>query len=172
MQIRISLSKRFLMVAGTVLLLGSGSAFLYLKLGHANPLPANIKPKVSYKVVFPADTSQIDASTYNYQEDKQILSFAVHTGQNSVIFTEQPAPQNLGSDTQAYYPALGVHPYAQFKTGLGQVALAKFWQSGNLKPAGQSAIMAARGTLLIAHADNELTNQQWKNLFDSMKISP
>jgi hypothetical protein len=64
-----------------------------------------------------------------------------------------------------------IHPYAQFKSNLGQVALTKFWQSGNLKPEGQSAVLASNGTFLIAHSERNLTNTQWKGLFESLKIT-
>jgi hypothetical protein len=66
---------------------------------------------------------------------------------------------------------LGIHPYAQFKSNLGQVALTKFWQSGNLKPVGQSAVLAGSGTFLIAHSEKNLANNQWKELFNSIKIT-
>jgi hypothetical protein len=143
----------------------------YSKQYNKNPLPENIRGVVSYKVVYPSNTKQIDSKSFNYQTDKKTLSFKVNTGASNVVFTEQQAPNALGSDTQAYYPALGIHPYAQFKTKLGQVALTKFWQSGNLKPVGQSAVLASNGTFLIAHTEKNLTNDQWKNLFQSLKIT-
>lgn len=95
------------------------------------------------------------------------MSFA---GTNLVV-SQQPAPESLGLNDQPYYPAIGIHPYAQFKTSLGTVALTKFWQSATLTPTGQSAILASQGTMLVAHSENSLTNQQWKSLFDSLKIT-
>jgi hypothetical protein len=58
---------------------------------------------------------------------------------------------------------LGIHPYAQFKTKLGQVALTNSGNPEILKPVGQSAVLASGGTFLIAHSEKNLTNNQWKN---------
>jgi hypothetical protein len=138
--------------------------------GPNNPLPSEIKDQVSYKVIYPG-TGKINKASYKYQSVDNTLVFNVNDGDNQVVFTQQPAPSNLGSDGQVYYPALGLHPYAQFKSSLGQVALAKFWQSGTLKPIGQSAVLASKGTLLIAHSEKDMSNSQWKAMFDSLKIT-
>lgn len=137
---------------------------------HQNPLPSDIKRQVSYGVVYPGKTSEIDAGSYAYRSDASSLTFKVNKFDTKIVFTEQPAPASLGGN-QPYYPALGVHPYAQFNTKLGPVALVKFWQSGSLKPIGQTGFLSANGTLLIAHSDKQLANDQWKQLFDSLKIS-
>jgi hypothetical protein len=40
-----------------------------------------------------------------------------------------------------------------------------------LKPVGQSAVLASNNTFLIAHSEKNLTNAQWKDLFESLKTS-
>jgi uncharacterized protein YxeA len=170
MHLNIRIPKKALVLLLVLIVAVLGGVY-YSKQNNKNPLPDNIRGMISYKVVYPSNTQQIDSKSFNYQTDKKTLSFKVNTGKGNVVFAEQQVPEALGSDTQAYYPALGIHPYAQFKTKLGQVALTKFWQSGNLKPVGQSAVLASNGTLLIAHAEKDLTNSQWKNLFQSLKIT-
>jgi uncharacterized protein YxeA len=170
MHLNIRIPKKVLVLLLVLIVAVLGGVY-YSRQTDKNPLPDNIRGVVSYKVIYPSSTKQIDAKSFNYQTDKKTLSFKVNTKTGNVVFTEQAAPDALGSDTQAYYPALGIHPYAQFKISLGQVALTKFWQSGNLKPAGQSAVLASGGTFLIAHSEKNLTNNQWKELFKSAKIT-
>lgn len=160
------------LVVGAVVLSGAIGFGIYLIKGKRNPLPASIKARVNFQVAYPAvHQAPIDASTYQYQSDQHVLSFKANFAGANLVFSEQPAPKNLGSDTEAYYPALGIHPYAQFKTSLGLVALTKFWESGTLLPTGQSAILASHDTMILAHSDHDLTNQQWKSLFESLKIT-
>jgi len=154
-----------------VIFVTAGAVVFYELNSNKNPLPQSIKDQLSYKVIYPSDANKIDISSYNYQKDKKILSFNVKRSNNNIVFTEQPTPENLGSAQETYYPALGIHPYAQFKVSLGNVALTKFWQSKTLKPEGQSGVLASGGTFLVAHSDKNLTNAEWKDLFESLKIT-
>jgi uncharacterized protein YxeA len=171
LRINLNISKKVVIVALVILIVATVGSILYLKQSNKNPLPPSIKSHVGYKIIYPSKTGQIDSNSYSYLTDKKTLTFSVNKDGKKIVFTEQPAPEALGSDTQAYYPALGIHPYAQFKTSLGQVALTKFWQSGTLKPIGQSAILASNGTFVIAHSEKNLTNAEWKDLFESLKIT-
>lgn len=169
--INLRITKRTLAGFLLVVILCLAGAFFFTK-NLDDPLPASIKKQASFKIVYPSKSvATISRSSYNYQQQQQVLAFStVYQGAN-VAFSEQPAPSSLGTGSQVYYPALGIHPYAQFKTNLGPVALTKFWQSGNLQPEGQAAVLVSGGTLTIAHTDKSLTNQQWKDLFDNLKIA-
>lgn len=173
MQVRLNfqLSKTFFVLAGSIIIFGLTS-FLYLKQRDASPLPSRLQDKVSFKVAYPRhEKTSFNQDSFKYEDKQAALSFSTSYEGANIAFTEQPVPPALGSSTEAYYPALGIHPYAQFKTDLGTVALTKFWQSGSLKPFGQTAIMAVEDTLITARSDKELTNQQWKELFESLKIT-
>jgi len=171
LSINLKLSKKAAATIVAVLVLIAAGIIFYLEQANRDPLPPNLKKQVTYKIAYPSKISQIDTGSYQYQADKQVLNFNVATDDSTVVFTEQPAPSALGSDTQAYYPALGIHPYAQFQTKLGLVVLTRFWQAGNFKPVGQSAILATHGTFLIAHSEKNLTNAEWKDLFESLKLA-
>jgi uncharacterized protein YxeA len=174
MQLKINLhvQKKILAVIIVLLLCAAGCVYFYLKQNSKSPLPDDLKTHVSFKVIYPSShKAQIDKNSFVYQAKQKVLTFNVHFESSKVEYSEQEAPAALGSDTQAYYPALGIHPYAQFKSNLGQIALTKFWQSGNLKPVGQSAVLAGEGTFLIAHSEKNLTNNQWKELFKTVKVT-
>lgn len=149
-----------------------GGLLFFIKQSLANPLPDNIKQSISYKAVYPSSkTATIKDNSYQYQSKDKVLSYKAQAFGTDIVFTQQPLPDNISTGEQVYYPALGIHPYAQFKSKLGTVALTKFWQSSNLEPKGQSAVMAAENVLLIAHPDKALSNDQWKQLFDSLKMT-
>jgi hypothetical protein len=171
LNLSLNVTRKVAVISVAAAVVAAAGAIVLVKLDSKSPVPTSIARQLSYKTIYPAKVSQIDPASYNYQADQKTLSFTVAADNTKVAFTEQAAPDSLGTDGQAYYPALGLHPYAQFKTKLGPVALAKFWQSGSLKPVGESAILASGGTFLIAHSEKSLTNAEWKNLFDSLKIS-
>jgi hypothetical protein len=153
-----------------ILIITGGIFFI----GHStkSPLPKDINDQVNFKVIYPSShAAQIQPSSYNYHQQQKVLNFKVNYAGSPIVFSQQPAPRNIGLDTQSYLPALGIHPYAQFDTALGQVALTKFYQSGNLKLFSQSAVLVSQDTLLIATSSKSLTNEQWKSLFDSLKIT-
>ena len=158
-----------LILPATIIALAAG---VYLFKPNASPIPPAVKSQFSFKAIYPtAKAGKLDASGYTYSQADKTLSFNIVPSGNKIVFTEQSAPNSVSSGSQVYYPALGLHPYAQFQSKLGPVALAKFYVSGNLTPKGQSALLVAQGTLVIAHPDKNLTNARWKDLFDNLKIS-
>jgi hypothetical protein len=139
---------------------------------NKDPLPTDIKAQVSFKVIYPSSKSgQLGAGGYQYQAGQKALTFSLNKSGTHIIFSEQSAPNSVGTGSQVYYQALGLHPYAQFVSKLGPVALAKFYNPGTLSFLGQTGVLAAGGTLVTAHPDKDLTNAQWKDLFDSLKIT-
>jgi hypothetical protein len=163
MQLKLNLHipKKVLAIALIVLIFTAGGVFFYLKQNNKNPLPDDLKNHINFKVIYPSShKAQIDKNSFVYQAKQKVLTFNVQFEGSNVSYSEQEAPAALGSETQAYYPALGIHPYAQFKSNLG-----------NLKPVGQSAVLAGSGTFLIAHSEKNLANNQWKELFNSIKIT-
>lgn len=170
LNINIRITKQVLVIV-TVILLAAAGSLLYLKSANSNPLPKTIKDRVNFKIIYPRNqVAPIKQNSYRYQQN--VLSFQVRFAGADIAFSEQRAPESLGSGDQIYYPTLGIHPYAQFKTDQGPVALTKFWESGSLQPVGQAGVLAAKGTLLTAHSDKILTNQQWKDLFENLKVTP
>lgn len=164
--------KRLLLSLLLITLIVALAATFYIKGRAADPLPADISKQLSFRSIYPtSQAGKITGPGYTYLASQKTLSFTVSTAGTSVVFTEQPAPSSVGSGSQVYYQALGLHPYAQFVSKLGPVALVKFYHTGTLTPAGQSGILAADGTLLTAHSEKNLTNEQWKDLFNSLKIS-
>ena len=153
-------------------LLFLAGTLIYITNLTANPVPQSIRSQVSFKFIIPISALvKIDSSSYSYDSDNKILSFIGTYQNNNIVFNEQTAPDTLGTDSQPYYQALGIHAYAQFKVALGTVVLTRFWQAGTLIPNGQSGLLLAKGTLLSIHTDKTLSNEQWKTLFNTTKIA-
>ena len=171
LRINLDISKKILLTFIAVLFFLTAGLILAFQLLPHNPLPDNINKQVRYKVIYPSQTGQIDPNSYKYQTEQKTLSYKINRNGGEIVFTEQPAPEALGTGSQPYYPAISIHPYAQFNTNLGPVALTKFYQPGSFKQVGQAAVLASGGTLLIANSQKNLTNEQWKELFDSLKIT-
>jgi hypothetical protein len=171
MDIRISVKKRYLILMLLLAFVGGGGFYTYANKTNANPLPDNLKNQISFKIIYPENTGHIDESSFLYKTESKVLSFSVKKEDKKIVFTEQTAPENVGDGNQVSFQAIGLHPYANFQSKLGPVALAKFWESKNLDPYGQSAFLVSNGTLLNAHSDKDLTNAEWKDLINSLKVS-
>lgn len=166
---RLKIKKPFAVISAALFLIVV--SVILISVLNQSPLPADIKNQISYKAVYPSSSTGKLMSDYQYKSDENTLNFTVSNSNTNIVFAEQPAPESLGSGNQIYYQALGVHPYAQFNSKLGPVALVNFYQTGSLKPVGQTAILVADGTMVVAHSANNLTNEKWKQIINSLKIS-
>lgn len=133
-----------------------------------SPVPANIRQQVGFSILYPAN-STIDPTSWKYLPSQSDLSFTARKDGFSVIFTEQEVPLAFQNDTAAYDRFIGsLHPIANFQTNLGNVSLIDFVTATDFQPAGQAGILNTKGTLLLAHPDRELSEDQWRDLFRSI----
>jgi flagellar basal body-associated protein FliL len=162
---------KWTVIFGAVVFLVVAAVLIVFLLGRdKNPIPPSVKSQLSFRPAYPSSSTS-NSTNFKYQADQKALIYNYNFNGTNIVFTEQSAPSTVGSGSQVYYQALGLHPYAQFVSKLGPVALVKFYNPGTLTPAGESGIMATSGTLVIAHADKDLTNEQWQALFNSLKIA-
>lgn len=175
MHMRVTLSGnllKILTIGISVIVISAAGVLIYELLQPKNPVPTKIKKQISYKVIYPPSSTIVNPNSgYEYKTEDKTLTFSSKSSGATIVLVQQPAPDTLSANGQVYYPALGIHPYAQFQSKLGPVALTKFWKSSSLEPAGQSGVLATNGTLLIARSDKDLTNAQWKDFFDTLKIT-
>lgn len=134
-----------------------------------SPVPAHIKQQVGFSILYPAG-SPIDPTSWRYLPSQSTISFTAHKDGFSVIFTEQEVPLAFQDDTAAYDRFIGsLHPFANFQTNLGNVSLIDFVTATDFQPAGQAGILNAKGTLLLVHPDRELSEDEWRDLFRSIR---
>ncbi len=145
-----------------------------LAASSGSPIPKTVSQQANFKTVYPSDDKIVQGgkSGYQFQSEQKAIVFKVNYQGAMMSVTEQTAPPNLASDTGVYFSALGLHPVAQFDSKLGPVAILNFYKNKTLEPAGQSGLLVANKTMVIANpidAKTRLSNEQWKNFFDSLK---
>lgn len=164
-------AKRKVIFALILLALGLAGWWLIQNRGGST-IPGEIKSQLSFRSVYaPADWQP---QTFNYVDQQKTLSFKFKFEGSDMVATEQPAPDSLVSGSQVYFQGLGIRPTAQFATRAGQVAIANFYQTGTLEASGQAGILLADKTMVIIQPTDpqkKMTNDQWKRLFDGLKLS-
>lgn len=139
-------------------------------LGSPNFLPTTIAKQVSYGVYYPKDSGQlaVDSKSIVYNPKAAVLSFTAKLADNKLLnINQQATPQSFVDIPQAYDKLISsLQPYASFESLNGRVSLThpKELQGS------QSAVLNAKGTLLFARSNAELTENQWKQVFNSLQI--
>ncbi|HXH27155.1 MAG TPA: hypothetical protein VNG90_04620 [Candidatus Acidoferrum sp.] len=143
-------------------------AFGLLLLHPGSRIPKGIKQQVSFTILYPIDRA-ISLDNWKYLSSQHGLSFIAHDDNFSVTFTEQAVPLAFQNDMAAYNRFIGgLRPSANFKTSLGTVSLVTFVTAHDFQVAGQAGILNADGTLLLAHPDRTLSDDEWRSVFDAL----
>ncbi len=151
-----------LLIGGTIF------GFIWRQNHTPSPVPATVKSQLNFPVIYPKGY-QIDKNSWNYINTEQTLSFSIPNNGNKLVFTEQKVPLSYADDAAAYDRFVGsLKPYINFKVPLGSVSLVAFVTAGDFRPQGRTGILKTKDTLLTAHPDNMMTDQQWLELFKSL----
>lgn len=174
-QIKISQPNWKKVTAVIVLALVFACGFWFWQNRDTSNIPGSIKSQLPFKAVY-APAGTVAQDSYTFEAERKALIFSLKFDDTDIIITQQPAPDNLAIGSQVYFQALGLRPTAQFATKVGAVAVANFYKTGTLEPAGQTAVLLAddNKTLVLAkpkEPNQKLSNDQWKKLFESLKLS-
>jgi hypothetical protein len=135
-----------------------------------SPVPTAIKQQVDFKVLYPGGYD-IVADSWKYTRSQGSLTFIVRKDDYTTTFTEQKVPLVFQDDAAAYNRFIGsLRPAANFKTRLGMVSLTNFVTTTDFQQAGQGGLLNTNGTLLVAHPSHNLSDEDWRKLFDSLTI--
>ena len=169
-QIWLTAHKRFLIISLVTLIAILVVILRPVLFPATSPVPANIKSQLSFPVLYPKNDT-VNSSSWKYLSDEKDLTFTVKHGDFTVVFTEQEVPLAYQNDQAAYDRFIGtLRPSATFNTPLGSVSLASFVTAGDFQYEGKSAILKSHNTLLIAHPSRALSDDEWRSLFDSLKV--
>jgi hypothetical protein len=143
---------------------------------QSTPVPRAVAKQANFKIVYPSDLKMVNDGKqgFSYQTGQKTLIFKANYQGTNLNVTEQMTPDSLANGSGVYFQSLGLHPVAQFNTDLGPVAVVNFYKTGTLEATGQSAILVADKTMVIANtadSNGKLTNDQWKNFFEGLKQS-
>lgn len=142
-------------------------SFAVYRLTHPTPLvPASILKQVEFVPMVPDARSgwQLQTGSLQYDATQKVLFFNVTNGTDKLIFSEQATPDQF-SDIQGYQDAFlaKLNQYKDFDTAAGTVYLTHPTELSG----GQSAVLNEQGTLLFARPSHNLTDNEWRNLFDN-----
>lgn len=134
-------------------------------------IPPAIKKHVAFQTYVPDTTSQqwnIPADSISYDSSQGVLSITALSSSNKLYITEQNTPDPF-NDIPQYYPTLlgKLNEYSEIQTSIGMVALTR---PAELK-GGQSAVSNTHGTLMFVRPQNDLSDSEWKNFFNSLDVN-
>ncbi|SRR6266540_4081408 len=130
----------------------------------ASPLPAAISKQVRFAIYFPGKPWIVAPDEASYQNG--VLRFGSQQAGKQLVFTEQTTPP-VFSEVPQYFPALlaKMNQYASFGSASGTVYLTK---PTELK-GGQTAVVENAGTLLFVRPGRDLSDNEWRQLFSTMR---
>jgi len=133
-------------------------------------VPPDIKKQLSFNAIYPGSSTdtQISPASFSYQPSQNSLAISLKYQGQSIILSEQKAPDSVLANTDAANQQLGVHPYAQFQSRLGLVSLTKLFQGKTYSAQGQLGVLVAKGTLILAHSATNLSTNQWEGFFNNL----
>lgn len=134
-----------------------------------SPLPSGITKQAHFAIFTPAtDQATIQSSSVSYDSSQALLTY-VSTMPNGtkLTFSEQATPEGFSDIPQAYDKLVEqMGRYATIDTVNGKVYLTKQPKAGS----NQVAALNDRGTLLFVRSSKDLSEDQWRQLFNSMAL--
>jgi hypothetical protein len=131
-------------------------------------IPGDIRSQATFTIYASRDTIvRINKPTIKYDKTLKDLSFTAHYDQTTLTFSEQPSPSQF-ADIPDAYPRLiaGLGQYAQFEDQIGTIYLAKSAKLANK----QVAVTNSKGTLMFIKSEKNLSEDQWKIIFNHLQL--
>ncbi|MDL2342199.1 MAG: hypothetical protein QFB87_03935 [Patescibacteria group bacterium] len=166
-----TVSRKVLVIAlSTALLLAAASGVVKLSHGAGQVLPPAIASKVNFAVFYPANDKlvAVERKSISFNDQAGVLSYTGRLlGGADLYINQQATPESFVDIPQAYDKLIAsLLPYGNFDTVNGRVSLTKPKElQGN-----QSAVMNAKGTLMFVRASSNITDSQWRQVFNSLKL--
>ena len=143
----------------------------YANLDNSRVIPSAIKRKISYQVYVPSKQAtewKISSESIKYDDKQGLLSMTIISSNNKLFVAEQNTPAQF-TDIPQYYPALlsKLSQYSVIQTNLGEVTLTHPKELNG----DQTAVLNSHGCLLFVRPQNNLTDAQWLQFFNTLVIA-
>jgi len=129
-------------------------------------IPSDIQKQVNFVIFYPQPSTQtvIQKNTFKYDPKLKQASFIADYGGRQITFAEQSSPDSFADDPN-FYPKFiaSLNGYATFDSVDGRVDLTR-----PKEVKSQTAVMNAKGTLMFAKSNGDISEDNWKLLFNSM----
>lgn len=139
---------------------------------HQRPVSSGVLKDATFTVYLPAENDEtwsVDRSTVQLSKETQVLTMTMRSESATVVITQQATPDPF-RDIPNYYEKLldKLHQYAEIQTAVGKVVLTR---PDELK-GGQSAVInTSKGTLMFAHPGRDMSESEWKQYFDALRVA-
>lgn len=164
---RISL-RRLAFGLGAVAILVGLSVGAFIVFGPKPAIPAAVQAKAGITPFVPAAQEvSIDRSTVSLNEATGVLSYAARLLDGTEVrINQQPTPLTLEANPAEYDELLGsMQAYAVIESAVGPIMLARPPELSG----AQAAVLHRDGVLLFAKPARDLTEQEWRKVFNSLK---
>jgi hypothetical protein len=129
-------------------------------------IPAAIARQTNFVLFYPREEPdiKIQTSSIKYSTSIKQFSFIVNYQGRSITFAEQTTPEQF-TDIPAYKDAFltKLGSYETFENSIGRVDLTRPKETKN-----QVAVMISKGTLVFAQTNRDMTEDQWRELFNKI----
>lgn len=129
-------------------------------------VPQSIRKQANFAIFYPQPGQQItiQKSTFKYDKSLGQVSYIVNFDSRQLTFAEQSSPDSFSADP-TFYPAFiqKLDGYATFSSVNGRVDLTRPAQVQ-----AETGVMNAKGTLLFAKSSGDLSENNWKLLFNAL----
>lgn len=157
-----------LIIAGAIILVALGVVLgVHIYTTRNRTIPPAIARQISFRVYWPKSTNAVpDKQSIKYDAQQGVFSYVVLINANSVTVTEQATPSEF-TDIPNYFSALINHlnNYDTFSSANGTVYLTKPSGTG-----GEAAVINQSGTLLFAHTQGTINENNWRLFFNNLQI--
>lgn len=163
--------KRALIMAVVLLIILAGAAGYKLLVKAPNPVPPGVSAKANFSIVYPTP-STINSESWTYSDKQKTVNFISNQPGFTVTFTEQEVPLAYQNDESAYGRFIGgLRPTINFNSKLGSVSVTNFVTAANYQPAGETAVLKTQDCLVLVHPSRNLTDDEWRSVFNSLSIT-
>jgi hypothetical protein len=128
-----------------------------------------ITSQIGFLLFVPTNTESItyDKSSVKLDNSLKLVTFYVYVSGIRVTFAEQNAPDSFTDVPQLYDQLLNkLREYQDVSTMFGTVTLTRPVELSG----GQSAVADSKGTLIIARPAKDLTEDEWRTVFNNMQL--
>ena len=160
-------SKKILLASIVVVLIGMIILTVVIYRQRRDIIPTSIARKISFVVYWPNSSNVVaDRTSIKYDSQKGVFSYTLNLLSVSTTVTEQATPSEF-TDVSGYYSAFINHlnNYDTFDSSSGTVYLTE-----PSNTSGTTAIINHSGTLLFAHAQSKISENDWRQFFNNIKV--
>lgn len=133
------------------------------------PIPGPIKAKLTSTLLVPRGGDyQVKRESAKYDPKLKVLTYEVAiNGVGSAVVSEQPTPDSFIDIPQVYDKVVAnMNEYGTFDSDIGTVHLTRPKDLGGK----QAAVMNAKGTLMFVKPERDLSDDQWRKLFNGLEV--